>query len=502
MTLAPLDRHNQTLLANAFPSDWQNPTPSGRYNLVVIGGGTAGLVSASIAAGLGGRVALVERHLLGGDCLNYGCVPSKALLYAARVAADASRQAELGCAPAEPCHVDFAAVMERMRRLRARISAHDSAARFRDLGVDVYLGSAIFVAPDAIEVDGRRLTFHRAVIATGSKPAVPSVDGLSDVGYLTNETIFSLERLPRRMIVIGGGPIGCELAQAFRRFGSDVHLVHRHESLLVKEDREAAEVIERRFREEGIVLHLGWSTVRAESARGSKALVIARRGEKKKIIADAILVATGRRPGVTGLGLEAAQVAFGDAGVEVDDRLRTTNPRIFAAGDVCSRHQFTHVADALARIAVQNALFFSRKKASALVIPRCTYTDPEVAHVGLTPQEAARQGIEIDSYRAEMSSVDRAVIDGEEEGFAVVHTARGSGKVVGGTIVARHAGELIGELSLLMTARLPLGRLSGTIHCYPTQVEVLKRIGDQYQRGRLTPLLARLFEKWLRWLRS
>ncbi len=501
MDIAPPDEFNQLLSQRTWPADWINPKPAGRYNLVAIGGGTAGLISALGTAGLGGRAALIERENLGGDCLNYGCVPSKALLKAARAAYDAASGEQFGFRLSEPPHVDFPAVMRRMRKLRAEISRNDSAERLRALGVDVFLGQAAFTSRHSLEVGGQTLEFRRAVIATGSQPSVPLVESLADVGYLTNRTIFSLTELPRRLIVLGGGPIGCELAQAFRRFGSEVHLIQHGSSLLKKESPEASRIVREQFEREGIHLHLDWSALSAEKMGDSKSLIIERNGEKKKLIGDAILAAVGRRPQVDGLQLEAAGVQYSEQGVEVNDRLQTTNPAVFAAGDVCSRYQFTHAADAMARICIQNALFFGRTKLSGLIIPRCTYTDPEVAHVGLTEADAARQGIEIDSYRVELAEVDRAVLEGEEHGFAVVHTRRRTGRVVGATIVAKHAGEMIGEMTLLMTNRLPLKTLAATIHCYPTQVEAFKRIADLYQRTRLSPPLARLLEKWLAWRR-
>ncbi|MEX0713651.1 MAG: mercuric reductase [Pirellulales bacterium] len=511
--LSPSDEYNRVLLEHAHPPGWENPTPPGRYNLVAVGGGTAGIIAALGTAGLGGRSALVERHLLGGDCLNYGCVPSKALIRSARAVYQLGLGDQYGFRLGEVTRVpdapraleqaaDFAAVMERMRRLRARISHHDSAQRFTSLGVDVYLGEARFTGRSTLEVDGRTLRFRRAVIATGGRAATPAIEHLAEVGYLTNETVFSLTELPRKLIVVGAGPVGCELAQSFRRFGSEVHLVGRGEQILAKEAPEAARLIRDQFEREGMHLHLGWSTRLAERMGDSKSLTIERHGEKKKLIADAILVAAGRQPNVEGLNLEAAGVSYTAEGIQVNDRLQTSNRAIYAAGDVCSKYQFTHAADAMARLCLQNALFFGRKKVSRLVIPRCTYTDPEVAHVGLTESEARRQGIELDSYRVELSEVDRAVVDGEEHGFAVVHCKRGSGHVVGGTIVAEHAGEMIGELTMLITHRLSLAVLARTIHCYPTQVEVLKRIADNYSRTRLTPLAAKVSARWLAWSRG
>lgn len=483
--LIPDDTFNAELLAHVHPPDWKNPVPAGKYDLVAIGGGTAGIISALGTAGLGGKAALIERHLLGGDCLNYGCVPSKALIRAAR--------------DARP----FTAAMERMRRLRARISHHDSAQRFTGLGVDVFLGDAHFTGENTLEVAGQKLTFKRCVIATGSRGAKPDVPGLEEAGYLTNETIFSLTELPQRLIVIGGGPVGCELAQAFRRFGSQVELITRGPRLLPKDDFAAADVIQKRFVREGIMLHFGAKVIRAQRVAADREIVIAQGEREQTLSGDAILVAVGRAPNVEGLGLEAAGVKSSERGVEVDDFLRTANRRIYAAGDIIGSHQFTHAANAMARICIQNAFFstpfFGRKRLSRLVVPWTTYTNPEVAHVGLTPAAAAEQRIEITSYREDLSHVDRAILDGEEEGFAVVHCRKGTGKVVGGTIVAAHAGEMIGELSLLMTRQLPLSALASTIHCYPTQVEVLKRIGDQYNKSRLTPSVAGLLKRILRW---
>jgi pyruvate/2-oxoglutarate dehydrogenase complex dihydrolipoamide dehydrogenase (E3) component len=501
MQFVPQDAHDQELVDQVQPSAWTNPTPQGTYNLVAVGGGTAGLVAAVGAAGLGARAALVERGLLGGDCLNFGCVPSKALLRSARAAEDVRRAADFGCRIDGPVTVEFPAVMERMRRLRAEIAHHDSAQRLRASGVDVYLGEARFVGPDALEVAGRTIRFRRAVIATGGRPAEPAVPGLAELGYLTNETVFSLLALPPRLIVIGAGPIGCELAQAFRRFGCEVFLVNRSDRVLAKEEPEAAAIVRQALAAEGVQLYLGWRLERAERTGNAKSLILDRGGERRKLLADEILVAVGRRPNIEGLGLDAAGVATGQQGVSVDDRLRTANPRIFAAGDCCSSIQFTHAADAMSRLCLQNALFFGRGRLSRLVIPRCTYTDPEVAQVGLTAGEAHSAGTAIDTYRVELGDVDRAALDGQTRGFALAHTRQGRGRVVGATIVAAHAGEMIGEIALLVQRGLSLGALAQVVHCYPTQAEALKKLGDQYQRTRLTPQIAGLLRHWFRWTR-
>jgi pyruvate/2-oxoglutarate dehydrogenase complex dihydrolipoamide dehydrogenase (E3) component len=492
------DAHDSALTALAHPADWKNPTPSGRYNLVVLGAGTAGLVAAAGAAGLGGKVALIERRLLGGDCLNFGCVPSKALLASARVAATVRGAGAYGVEAGEP-RVDFARVMERVRSLRAGIAPHDSAERFRGLGVDVFLGEGRFVAPDAVEVAGQRLSFARALIATGGRPSVPDVPGLTEVGYLTNESVFTLTALPPRLVVLGGGPIGCELAQAFRRLGARVALVSHDARLLPKEDPDGSEVLARRFEAEGITLHLGARATRVEAQGPVKRLRFERDGVEGAVEGEVLLVATGRSPEVGGLGLEAAGVQHGPHGVEVDDQLRTTNPRIFAAGDICSRFKFTHAADALARVALQNALFFGRKKASALVIPWCTYTDPEVAHVGLTSREAEALGAV--TLTVPMSSMDRALLDGDSEGFGRIHVDAKSGRLLGGTLVGAHAGENIGELALAMTMGLTVGALATTVLPYPTRGEVLKRLGDAWNRRRLTPRTKGFLTRLLSWRR-
>lgn len=500
---APFDGE---LLANTHPDDWTNPTPEGRYNLVVVGGGTAGLVCAAGAAGLGARVALIEKHRLGGDCLNYGCVPSKALLRCARAVAEMRRAEEFGVRGAGRIEVDFPAAMQRMRRLRAGISGHDSARRFRDLGVDVFLGAAHFTGADTVEVDGQTLRFARAAITTGTRPASLDLPGLDAEGYLTNETIFDLTELPRRLVVVGAGPIGCELGQAFCRLGSEVHLVNRSDRLLGRDEPEAAALLRERLQREGVRLHLGARALGAERVEGQTYFSIEGPAGPARLPADAILVAVGRRANVEGLGLELAGVEYDRAGVKVNDFLQTTNRRIYAAGDVCSAFKFTHAADAMARLVLRNALFFDRVfvgrgRMSRLVIPWCTYTDPEIAHVGLTARQAAEQGLAIQTFRHNLAEVDRAVLDGETEGFALVHVCKGSDRIVGATFAAAHAGETIGAMVLAMTRKLGLSAFAETIHCYPTRAEVLRKLGDAYQRARLTPRLAAFFRAILRWSR-
>ncbi len=498
----PLDSHNRLLVSRVHPGDWTNPEPEPRYNLVAIGGGTAGLVSAAGATGLGARCALIEKHLLGGDCLNVGCVPSKALIRSSRAVADAREAGAFGVDVSMATEVDFASVMERMRRLRSGIAAHDSAERFRKLGVDVFLGKARFVSPDAVQVGGHTLRFARAVIATGGRAAAPPIEGLAEAGYLTNETLFSLTELPPRLGVIGGGPIGCEMAQAFQRFGSQVSVFQCHPQILDREDAKAGRRVQDAFRREGIQLFLDSSVFRVESRAGEKQVHLECNGQTRQVAVDEVLVAAGRAPNVEGLGLEAAGVDYDRRrGVLVNDQLQTSNKRIYSAGDVCSQYKFTHAADALARIVIQNALFMGRKKASTLTIPWCTYTDPEVAHVGLNCRETSRQGIEYDLFVREFAEVDRAITDGEEEGMVSVLVAKGTDKILGATVVARHAGEMINEITLAMVAGLGLGTLSQVIHPYPTQAEAIKQVGDAYNRTRLTPRARRVLSRWFAWRR-
>lgn len=502
--LSPADQYNQQLIQNVHPGDWANPEPASNYNLVVIGAGTAGLITAAGAAGLGAKVALVERYLLGGDCLNVGCVPSKALIRASRAVVDVRDAGEMGVQVHGEVSCDFSQVMERMRRLRTEISHHDSAKRYRDeLGVEVFLGEAKFTGLRTIQVGDSTLHFSKAVIATGARAADPNISGIQEVGYLTNETVFSLTELPRRLGVIGAGPIGCELAQAFARFGSEVTVLGNHPQVLPKEDRDAADIVEQSMRKDGVEFVLDCNVTRVELRDGAKVIVVScPDGREQEVIVDEILVGVGRTPNVNNLGLEQAGVTYDlKTGVEVNDHLRTSNKRIFAAGDVCSRFKFTHMADALARIVIRNALFWGRQKASKLIVPWCTYTDPEIAHVGLYPKEADEQGIAIDTFQESLSEVDRAVLDGETTGFVKIHVKKGTEKIIGATIVARHAGEMISELTLAMVSNTGLKTLGSTIHPYPTQAEAIKRVADAYNRTRLTPFLRKVFKKWLSWSR-
>ncbi len=501
----PATENNKTLLRNVRPPDWVNPEPASCYNLVVVGAGTAGLVCAAGAAGLGAKVALIERELLGGDCLNVGCVPSKGIIRASRAVHEVMTVTEFGISGGGPFSIDFAAVMERMRRIRAGISRHDSARRFsEELGVDVFFGEGSFAGPDSVEVGGKQLRFKKAAICTGARAAAPPIPGIEEAGYLTNETVFSLTRLPPRLAVIGAGPIGSELAQTFARLGSRVTIIgHLTDHILPREDRDAAEIVQNAFIREGIELFLPAGNLQVFPRNGEKVLTLESHGRLLEITVDEILVGIGRAPNVEGLNLEAAGIVYDPKqGVKVDDHLQTSNPRVYAAGDICFRHKFTHTADALARIVIANALFAGRRKSSALVVPWCTYTDPEVAHVGMYEKDARDAGLDVLTLTVPLSEVDRALLDGESEGFARIHLKRGTDRILGATIVARHAGEMVGELCLAMTAGIGLSAIGRTIHPYPTQAEVIRKLADAYNRSRLTPLVKKVLNGWLRWQRK
>lgn len=501
--VAPMDAFNRQLIANVHPSDWTNPEPAEMYNLVVIGAGPGGLVAAAGAAGLGAKVALLERHLMGGDCTNVGCVPSKCLIRAARAAADVRRAGDFGIHVPEGVTVDFGFVTERMRKLRAQISEHESVERFTGLGVDVFLGEGRFLDDRTVGVGDKHLTFYRAAIATGARAIHPAdVEGAQATGYLTNETVFNLTELPRRLVVFGAGPIGCELGQAFARFGSEVTILQNQDQFLPREDPDAAAVVQRAFEKDRIRVLLGASAYKME-ARNAEKVVYYRQGDQQGVVTcDEVLIGAGRQPNVESLNLDAVNVEY-DArhGVKVNETLRTTNSRIYAIGDVCSRYKFTHAADAAARVVIQNALFPGHKKLGTHAIPWCTYTDPEVAHVGLYERDARAKGIEVDTFAQPFDDVDRAVADGETEGLLKVHVEKGHDHILGATLVAAHAGEMINEITLAITQGIGLGKLSGVIHPYPTQAEAIHKVADAYNRTRLTPFVKGLVEHLMAWER-
>jgi pyruvate/2-oxoglutarate dehydrogenase complex dihydrolipoamide dehydrogenase (E3) component len=472
-----------------------------RFDLAVIGGGTAGLVTSAVSAGIGARTALVERHRLGGECLWTGCVPSKAIIRSAAVLAALRRAPEYGIR-AEGAEADFGAVMDRVRRAIAAIEPHDSPERFRGMGVDVIEGEARFVSPEEAVVGGRRVRSKRWVVATGSRTAVPPVPGLEESGYLTHETVWELDRLPASMVVLGAGPIGVEIGQTFARLGSRVTLVDHGRQVLGREDPEIAEVLRRALEREGVVLRLG---MRAEAVRaeGGERVVELRGadGAREEVRGAAVFVATGRRPNVEGMGLEALGVEVGKGGIVVDERLRTTVGNVWAAGDVVGPYRFTHVADYHGRLVAPNALFPVGRKLDYRVVPWCTYTEPEVARVGLTEAEARdRWGSRAGVFRYAHDSLDRAVCDGEPDGLTKLVTDP-RGRLVGAHVVGPRAGETIHEAVLAVRHKLKLSDLSGMIHVYPTYPESLRRSADAYLRAKYSGGLARkvanLAVKWL-----
>jgi pyruvate/2-oxoglutarate dehydrogenase complex dihydrolipoamide dehydrogenase (E3) component len=461
---------------------------------------------------VGARVALIERALMGGDCLNVGCVPSKALLKAAKIAHTVRAAGKFGVRVGGAVEVDFAAVMQRLRARRAHIARNDSAARYtKDLGVNVFIGDARFTSKYTVEVNGKTLRFIKAVIATGARAAVPPIPGIRDgqVPYLTNATVFNLTRLPPRVVVIGAGPIGLELAQAFARFGSQVTVLTRADRVLEKEDADAALVVQRALEADGVRFEMRVRFDRAELLRAAKEgdptaiegpaglpltrLHFAVGDREQRLECEALLVAVGRAANVEGLGLEAAGVEYSVRGVKVNDALQTSQKHIYAVGDAATKYQFTHMADFTARAVIRNALFFGKEKVSRMIVPWCTYTDPEVAHVGLYPADMQERGIRFTTFQKEFADNDRAVVEDATEGFVRVHVREGSDQILGATIVGPGAGDMINELTLAMHTKTGLGSLATVIHPYPTFAEAIRQCGDLYNRTRLTPTVKGLF---------
>jgi len=497
--VSPLDKHNTEFLDFLHPKEWVDPTPKSSYNLVVIGAGAGGLVSAAGAAGIGARVAIIESHLLGGDCLTVGCVPSKALLRCAKAAAAVRNASAFGVNIKGEVSVDFGFVMQRMRRLRASIAPVDSARRYSEkLGVDVFIGKGKFSGDNTIQVNGKTLNFAKAVVATGGTAAVPNIPGLRQAPYLTNATIFNLTELPARLGVIGAGPIGVELAQAFQHFGSQVTVFSRSDKILPKEDPDAAKIVENSLRRDGVsfVYNVNYKGVESQGGKSPMTMVLEDGAGERRLAFDALLVAAGRKPAVRGLGLENAGIEFDERmGVNVNDRMQTTNPDVYAVGDVASKYQFTHMADFGARLVIRNALFFGRDKFSNLLIPWATYTDPEVAHVGLYEKDLHDRDFGFATLTREFSDVDRGIVDGETEGFVKIHVKKGTDQILGATIVGSHAGDMISEITVAMQGGMGLGKLASVIHPYPTLAEAIRQCGDAYNRGRLTPTVKGIFNR-------
>ena len=508
VTVLPDNEHNRILVNNTHPPDWINPEPSGRYNLVVVGAGTAGLISAVIGASLGAKVALIERHLMGGDCLNVGCVPSKGLIRASRIWAELKNSTNFGVnILKDGVRFDFGAALEQMYKSRAHISQNDSAKRYSKMGVDVFMGEGHFTSSQTMEVGGKTLKFVKAVICTGARAAGSQIPGLDEVGYLTNETVFELVTLPPRLAIIGAGPIGCELAQAFARFGSQVTVFERECRVLPREDPDAARIVDQAMVHDGVQFICD-ATIKEVVKHGSeKVFHYTKPSGGGELVVDEILVAIGRKPNVEGLNLAKVGVEYDPKGVKVNTRLQTTNPRIFAAGDISSvPFKFTHMAEALAQIVVQNALFphplgLGYASTDSLVIPWATYTEPEIAHVGMYEADARTRGIDVDTFTFNLDEIDRAILDGKTEGFARVHVKKGTDKILGATIVASHAGDLISEITVAMKGGLGLGSLGGTIHPYPTQAEIIKRVANTWRKTTFTTGKKKFLAKLFAWAR-
>lgn len=480
----PLDDHNAVLLDNVHPHDHPDPDPSGVvYDLVALGAGAAGLVSAKQTARRGGRSALVEMHLHGGDCLNVGCVPSKALIRAARAVKEAREAASLGVHVGE-VRVDFPFIMERMRRLRARIAPADAVSLTQKVGADVYQGRGVLTGPHTLEVNGKTLKFKKAVVATGASASLPPIPGLKEVPYVTNRTLFNLTKLPPRMIVIGAGPIGIEMAQTFALFGSQVTVLDVAPKVLPREDQDAAAIVEKACREDGVSFAMGIKdlSLAADGAGVITASFKDSDGKARQVQCETLLVATGRTPNVRDIGLEAAGIEFDPrTGIKVNDLMESSNTDIYAIGDCSSKWQFTHVAGTQAQMVVENAIFDGQRKVSEMVIPRCTFTHPEVAGTGASESELAERGIEYDVIQANLSHVDRAILESSDNGFCKLLLKKGTGQILGGTIVASAAGETISEVTLAINAGVDLATIGRTIHAYPTVAEVIAGCAQQYK---------------------
>jgi pyruvate/2-oxoglutarate dehydrogenase complex dihydrolipoamide dehydrogenase (E3) component/uncharacterized membrane protein YdjX (TVP38/TMEM64 family) len=474
------------------------------YNLIVIGAGSAGLVASYIGAAVKAKVALIERERMGGDCLNTGCVPSKALIRSARLLADARDGARFGVG-GSALGFDFAAVMERVQSVVRKVEPHDSAERYRALGVDVIRGDARVVSPWQVEVDGTRLSARALIIATGARPLVPPIAGLEQTRYLTSETLWDLRELPGRLVVLGGGPIGCELAQCFARFGARVTVVEMAPRLLPREDADAAAEVAQRFDGEGIRVATGHKALRIEAGEAGQRLVCETQGREVAFEFDRILLALGRSARVEGFGLQELGVRIAQRGtIEADALLRTNFPNVYVCGDVAGPFQFTHVAAHQAWYAAVNALIapFWSFRADYRVIPWATFTDPEVARVGLSEDEAAQRGIACEVSRYALDELDRAIADSATQGFVKVLTVPGKDRILGATIVGAHAGDLLAEFVLAMKHGIGLDKLLGTIHVYPTMAEANKYVAGVWKRAHAPQRALRLAARFFRWRRG
>lgn len=478
-------------------STWPRPRRFDR-NLVVIGAGSAGLVSAYLGAALRAGVTLVEADQMGGDCLNTGCVPSKALIRSARLAAESRRAAALGLS-GPPLAVDFAAVMDRVQAMIGAVAPHDSVERYAALGVDVRRGTARIVSPWCVEVDGSPITTRSIIIAAGAEPIVPDLPGLSETEYFTSETLWRLRTLPQRLLVLGGGPIGCEMAQAFAQLGSQVSLVQQAPRLLMREDDEVSAFVANRMAADGVRVLTGHKAIAISAGDAGRVMQIEHDGAMRAEPFDALLVAIGRRPRTAGYGLEELGIGITPARtVETDAWLQTIHPNILACGDVAGPYQFTHAAAHQAQSAVLTGLFapFYRSRPDYSVMPAVTFTDPEVARVGLNEREARAQGIAYECTRYDLHELDRAIVDGTTEGFLKVLTPPGKDRILGATIVGVHAGETLAEFALAMRHGIGLKGLLNTVHAYPTYAEANRYVAGAWRRANASPIALRLLARF------
>jgi len=476
--------HDSIFLRRVRPRDWTNPKPRSVYDLAIVGAGPAGLTAAEFAARQGFSVALIERNRLGGNSLNVGSVPSKAIIRTARVYGSMRDADEFGAPiPTEPA-LDFGEVMARMRRLRTRLSEYHSVDELTALGVDVFFAAARFAGADTLLVDNSRLRFKKALIATGARAKVLDVPGLDRMDYRTSATIFEMAALPKSLAVIGGGPLGCELAQAFCRLGSHVTIIQDYPKFLPREERDAAEILSRSMARDGMDIRLNTTVVGARSEGAKKILETVNNEVRGEVRADEILVCVGRVANGEELDPRAAGIAFdAEQGIEVDDFLCSTNPNVYAAGDACLSLKFTNAAQASARTAVKNALMQGQQRQSGAIIPWCTYCDPEIAHIGLHVWEARRQSIPIKSFTVMMTDVDRAALDGQDAGFLKIHVSEGTDTILGATIVASRASELINEMAVIMSAGIGMKALAEMVHTYPAQSEAIMMAAQAFRRA-------------------
>lgn len=508
-----VDKHNAELLDSVRPIRWEDPEQEPIYNMVCIGAGAGGIITAIGVAGAGGKSAICEKNMMGGDCLNTGCVPSKALIKAAKIAHSARIASEYGVETGE-IKVDFKKAMESVRIKRAKIGHHDSCERFiKTYGTDIFLGHAKFISEDTIEVNRKKLKFARACIASGGRPRVPKINGIDSIYFYTSENLFNLDDLPKTSVIIGGGPIGAEIGQSLQRLGSQVHFILRSGKFLSKEDPEAGTLMRKRLEAEGCQFHtfakwdkispVGEGTPLTYQKPSQCTVQLSRTRENLNkpvtINADCLILATGRVPNVLGMDLEKAKVKYDEKrGVHIGPTMRTTNPKIYAVGDCCHPLQFTHMADQMARGVARNACFFGSVKHTDFVIPRVTYTEPEIAQVGKNKIELAAEGIEFQEIEHRFSDNDRAICDGDTDGYIKMYVEKGKGTIYGCVIVANRAGEMISEVTLAMSNKLKLSAFSNTIHPYPTYGEGIRKVADKFNGQRLTPGTKAILRKLLK----